>query len=85
MGEELVALYAAPEELRKHARVVDMEEVEENEFNLNVPRYVDTFDPEPLIEVKDALAALEDAEAKAQDARAALVGLLKGIGYGVNA
>ena len=23
------------------------EEIEENEFNLNIPRYVDTFEPEP--------------------------------------
>ena len=83
VGEELVALYGNPEELLKHARVVDMEEVEENEFNLNVPRYVDTFEPEPRVEVEDALAALDDAEVKAEDARAALVGLLKGIGYGV--
>ena len=51
MGEELVALYANPEELLKHACVVDMEEVEVNEFNLNVPRYIDTFEPEPRIEV----------------------------------
>ena len=84
VGEELVALYADPDELLKHARVVDMEEVEENEFNLNVPRYVDTFEQEPQIEVEDALAALDDAETKAKDARAALSGLLKSIGIGVN-
>jgi type I restriction-modification system DNA methylase subunit len=26
------------------ARVVGLDEIEENEFNLNIPRYVDTFD-----------------------------------------
>ena len=55
VGEELVALYADPDELLKHARVVDMDEVEENEFNLNVPRYVDTFEPEPRMDVMEAL------------------------------
>ena len=83
VGDELVALYADPAELLKHACVVDMGEVEANEFNLNVPRYVDTFEPEPRIEVEDALAALDDAETKVNHARAALAGLLKGIGYGV--
>ena len=39
VSEELVALYSDPEELLKHARVIDMNEIEENEFNLNVPRY----------------------------------------------
>ena len=84
VGEELIALYADPGELLKHARVVDMEEVEANEFNLNVPRYVDTFEPKARTDVEDALAALYDAEAKAQDAKTALLGLLKGIGFGVN-
>ena len=84
VGDELVTLNAEPEELLKHTRVVDMDEVEENEFNLNVPRYVDTFEPEPRIGVEDALAALDDAEAKVKDARAALAGVLKGIGYDVS-
>ena len=44
---ELGALYGDADELLKHARVVGMDEIEENEFNLNIPRYVDTFEPEP--------------------------------------
>ena len=84
VGEELVVLYADPGDLLKHARVVDMAEVEENEFNLNVPRYVDTFEPKARTDVEDALAALHDAEARAEDARTTLIGLLKGIGYGAS-
>ena len=51
VGDELVGLYADPDELLKHTRVVDMDEIEENDFNLNVPRYVDTFEPERTIHV----------------------------------
>ena len=51
-AQELVALYADPVELGKHARVVDMDEIEENECNLNIPRFVDTFEPEEPIDVK---------------------------------
>ena len=68
VGEELVALYADPDELLKHARVVDMDEVEENEFNLNVPRYVDTFEPEPRMDVMEALSQLRDAETARMEA-----------------
>lgn len=32
-----------------------MEELEENEFNLNIPRYVDTFEPEEEIDLKQAI------------------------------
>jgi type I restriction enzyme M protein len=81
VGEELIALYADPDELLKHARVVGLAEIEENEFNLNIPRYVDTFEPEPRIEVKDALNALGEAEAAVRNAEQELNRLLGTIGY----
>jgi type I restriction enzyme M protein len=81
VGDELVALYADPDELLKHACVVGLDEIEENEFNLNIPRYVDTFEPESRVEVNDALKALEDAEFAAEIAEAKLKELLEGIGY----
>jgi type I restriction enzyme M protein len=81
VGEDLVALYADPHTLLKHARVVGLAEIDENEFNLNIPRYVDTFEPEPRIEVKDALKALGEAEDAAQRAEEELSHLLKEAGY----
>jgi type I restriction enzyme M protein len=81
VGEELIALYRDPDELPKHARVVTLEEIEENEFNLNIPRYVDTFEPEPRMEVKDALTALEIAELGAREAGISLRTRLKECGY----
>jgi type I restriction enzyme M protein len=81
VGDELIALYADADELLKHARVVGLDEIEENEFNLNIPRYVDTFEPEPRIEVKEALRALREAEAAAREAEAELSRLLKAAGY----
>lgn len=84
VSEELVTLYAERNELLKHARVVDMDEIEENEFNLNVPRYVDTFAPEPQMDVDQALRALVDAEKMADDAALNLLSLLRNAGYAVN-
>ena len=81
VGEELVALYADPDDLLKHARVVGLDEIEENEFNLNIPRYVDTFEPEPRVDVNDALKALCRAKVAALDAQQELIGLLGSIGY----
>lgn len=81
VGTELGALYGDPDELLKHARVVGIDEIEENEFNLNIPRYVDTFDPEPRIEVPDALKALRRAEGALGLAEAVLMKMLKGAGY----
>lgn len=80
-GEELIALYADPDELIKHARVVEFEEIEENEFNLNIPRYVDTFEPEPRIEVGEALKALHQTEIAVEMAEKELKNLLRTFGY----
>jgi type I restriction enzyme M protein len=61
--------------------VVGLDDVEENEFNLNIPRYVDTFEPEPRMPVKDALKALRKAEAAVKRADDSLLDLLAKVGY----
>lgn len=81
VGEELVALYADPDELIKHARVVAIDEIEENEFNLNISRYVDTYEPEPIIEVQEALVALEATEREIKESHKRLIGLLELLNY----
>ena len=84
VGEELVAIYDDPDELIKHARVVDRDEIKENEFNLNIPRYVDTFEPEPRMEVSDALKSLSEAEQASDIAAEQLRGLLRTVGHETN-
>jgi type I restriction enzyme M protein len=80
-GDELITLYADPDELLKHARVVSIDEIEENECNLNIPRYVDTFEPEPRVMVAEALIALRESEASVTSVERKLTDLLAGIGY----
>ncbi|OHD28868.1 MAG: N-6 DNA methylase [Spirochaetes bacterium GWC2_52_13] len=60
---ELLTMLADPELRKRYFSVVDMEELEENEFNLNIPRYVDTFEPEEEIDLRDAIKAFESATA----------------------
>jgi type I restriction enzyme M protein len=81
VADELLDLYAHSDELLKHARVVPLSEVEENDFNLNVPRYVETFEPEALPDVGDALRALDEARQGVADAEARLSQALHEAGY----
>lgn len=81
VGSELGALYGDADELLKHARVVGIDEIAENEFNLNIPRYVDTFEPEPRVAVKDALDSVQLSSAAVQAAESSLYRLLKVAGY----
>ena len=74
-------MYADPSELAKHARVVDVSEIEENEHNLNIPRYVDTFEPEEPIDMNYALAELTAAEGARDEAMRDLREMLREVGY----
>lgn len=54
--QELITMLQDPELRKRYFAIADMEELEENEFNLNIPRYVDTFEPEEEIDLKQAIA-----------------------------
>jgi len=53
----------------KYSHVATLEEIKENDYNLNIPRYVDTFEEEKLVdidEVKQNIAAIEAELAQVQ-------------------
>ncbi|MCA6440462.1 MAG: SAM-dependent DNA methyltransferase [Chitinophagaceae bacterium] len=77
--QELLTMLQDPELRKRYFSVVDMEELEENEFNLNIPRYVDTFEPEEEIDLKAALSefsAFVEAENKADQSIINLTNLI---------
>lgn len=55
---ELLEMFADSELRKRYFAIVDMAEIEENEFNLNIPRYVDTFEPEEEISMMHAVDEL---------------------------
>lgn len=58
---ELLQMFADPEMRKRYFAIVDMDDIEENEFNLNIPRYVDTFEPEEQIDLKTAIKDFQKA------------------------
>lgn len=52
---ELVTMLQDPELHKRYFAIADMEDLDENEFNLSIPRYVDTFEPEEEIDLKEAI------------------------------
>jgi len=69
-------------EVRRYFTIVERPEIEENEFNLNLPRYVDTFEPEEEIEIGDALTGLNVASRASLLKRRELRRLLSANGEG---
>lgn len=50
---KIIETYHARHDVDKYAHVTTLKEIEENDFNLNIPRYVDTFEPEPRIDLDE--------------------------------
>ena len=44
-----------------------MQEIAENNYNLNIPRYVDTFEEEEEIDIHAVMAEIKELEAKRAD------------------
>ncbi len=53
---KIIDTYEKREEIDKYSHIATRDEIRENDYNLNIPRYVDTFEPEPEIDI-DAVAA----------------------------
>ena len=79
--DKIVETYEAFEEVDRFAHVADMEEIEENDFNLNISRYVDTTEPIEVMSVEDALAQLRQAERKRDEAVTKMNSLLVELGF----
>lgn len=61
--EKIVKAYKQREDTDKYSHVASFEEIKENDFNLNIPRYVDTFEeeePVDLVQVSDEIAKIEN-------------------------
>jgi len=69
--------------LDKFAAVVTLEEIaDENDYNLNISRYVESADPPPQLDVKKELARLRELETARDRAEREMDRLLKELGYG---
>lgn len=67
---KIVDTYRTRAELERYSHKATFEEIESNGFNLNIPRYVDTFEPEPEVDlqgVQDEIRNLEDQLEKTRE------------------
>ena len=78
---KILETYQKRENVEKFAHLASFEEIVENDYNLNIPRYVDTFEEEPVIplaDLADQLAEIDkeigQVEARLAHMRSQLVG-----------
>ena len=77
----IVESYSAFDDADRFAHVANLEEIQGNDFNLNISRYVDTTEPVEVMSVEDALARLREAERRREEAVAVMDKLLAEMGY----
>ncbi len=78
--DKIVKTYADRVDVDKYARVVSLEEIKENEYNLNIPRYVETSEPEPEIDLEAEFSALKDLEKEETEITGVLRGFMSELG-----
>ena len=73
----IVEVFGAFQAVDKYAYAATFEEIAENEFNLNIPRYVDTYEPEPEVDIQAVRKEIANLETELAAVEAELEGYLK--------
>lgn len=60
--EKIIDTYANRKEIEKYSHLASLDEIKENDYNLNIPRYVDTFEEEETIDLNKVSSELKALE-----------------------
>lgn len=60
--DKIMATVAVRQSVDKYAYLADLEEIADNDYNLNIPRYVDTFEEEALVDLDSAQQQINRVE-----------------------
>jgi type I restriction enzyme M protein len=58
--DKIIQTYINRQEVEKYAHIASLAEIKKNDYNLNIPRYVDTFEEEALIDLGEVNRQLEE-------------------------
>ena len=81
--DKIVEAYEKREDIEKFAHIASMDEIAENGFNLNIPRYVDTFEPEPEIDLNAVAKEIRALQGEIKDIDKQLKPYFKELGLDV--
>ena len=75
--DRVLELYKNREEVEKVAYLASYEDIESNDFNLNIPRYVDTTEEEPEVDLKSLTQNIKETDKAIKESNEILLGMLK--------
>jgi type I restriction enzyme M protein len=78
--EDIVNAYQNRADITKFARTAGLDEIKANEYNLNIPRYVDTFEEEALVDIDEVKANIARIKKELAEVEAEMARYLKELG-----
>lgn len=78
--EKIVEIYRNRETIDKFSYVASLDEIKDNDYNLNIPRYVDTFEEEEPIDLDLVQQQLSDIDKEIANVESEINGYLKELG-----
>ncbi|MDI9662781.1 type I restriction-modification system subunit M [Acinetobacter baumannii] len=79
---KIVETYRARESVDKYAYLATLQEIKDNDYNLNIPRYVDTFEEEAEIDLVAVRAEREQLKTQLAELEVQMAKYLEELGYG---
>lgn len=71
--DHVIQIYTDRKDVEKEAHLASYEEIVANDYNLNIPRYVDTFEQEEEISLADIAAELQNEDKEIKEAETELL------------
>lgn len=65
--EKIADVFNNTKEIDKFSRLVSLKEIEENDFNLNITRYIDTFEDEEEIDINEVNMQLKEIDKELEE------------------
>lgn len=78
--DKIVAAFEKRENIEKYAHVATLQQIKDNDYNLNIPRYVDTFEAEAEIDLDAIAKQLQALEQDSQKTDAIIADFCKELG-----
>jgi len=78
--QDILDAYFERKDIEKFAHVASYEEIKANDYNLNIPRYVDTFEEEELIDIEEVQDKITQIKTELNEVEAQMDRYLKELG-----
>lgn len=75
--DKIIKTYKERKFVDKYAYVASLDEIKENDFNLNIPRYVDTFEEEEVTPLSEILTDMKAVDTGIEEVNQKLMGMLE--------